>query len=122
LHLTPCLVAEVFLSDIKHVLQTLYVLLGRRRVQFGQRVIERLRDVLARLLLENIGDIAVQERERTSVALVGIYGEEVVRQVIYRVVPDRPYPAQLREQCSVYFQDILTSDLSRHSRRNGSPC
>ena len=96
----------------------MYVLLGRRRVKFGQRGIERVRDVLARLLLKNIGDIAVQERVRTGVALVGINGEEVVRQVIDRLVPDRPYPAQLRERCSVYFQHILTSDLSCHSRRN----
>lgn len=79
MHLTPRLLAEVLLPNIEHVLQTLNVLLGRRCVQFGQRGIERLRDVLARLLLENIGDIAVQERVWTAVALVGIDGEEVVR-------------------------------------------
>jgi hypothetical protein len=80
-------------ADEERVHETVLGVVRLTRVHVRVERVQRLREVLARLLLEQVGDVAVDELVLLRVLEDG-ERVEVVAQVVHVVVIQRPEPAQ----------------------------
>lgn len=81
---------EVSAPNEESVLQAVDILRLCLGIQFGQDIIERLRNILTSLLLEDRRYVRVQESKLVCCALVDRDRIQVVGEVVDAILPDGP--------------------------------